>query len=227
MSKLVIWDIDGTLLHCFGTGKEALEATYKEMYGIEGAMQRISLAGVVDSEVIKTINSSYGLSDFDSAAFYRMYAERLMKLLTTGQGIVVIDGIEPVLKNLQRPGLYHVIGTGNCKAGARVKLELSGLSDYFEHGAFGDEVGDRDALLALARTRAEDVFRTKFLDDEVMVIGDTPKDITSAKSNDFVAVATTTGYYDERELAVHTPDFIIDHFSELIGVIDNQWPKGY
>ena len=227
MSKLIIWDIDGTLMHCFGSGRDAIEKTYLELFGVKDVMKNINLSGLVDAQVIAQINKEYQLTEFDDAHFYDAYGKNLYLQLTKGQGIVVIDGIENVLKSLQRPGLYHVIGTGNCKAGAGVKLKLSGLNDYFEHGAFGDEVHDRDALLALAKKRAEEAFKTRFNEDEVMVIGDTPKDITSAKSNDFVAVATTTGYYDEGDLAIHTPDFIIDHFSELIGVIENQWPKGY
>lgn len=227
MSKLIIWDIDGTLMHCYGGGREALEKAYHLLYQVEDAMQAVSLTGVVDHQVVTFINQREGLNAFDPDRFYQTYAEELAKVLKTGKGITVIAGIEKTLASLQKPGLYHCIGTGNCRAGAQVKMTMSGLSQYFECGAYGDEVNDRDELIALAKARAEEAFKITFSADEVMVIGDTPSDILSAKAHDYVAVATTTGYYDEGTLAKHHPDYMIDHFDELYGILFNQWPKGF
>lgn len=227
MSKLLIWDIDGTLINCYGSGREALEKAYMDLYGIPSALSGISMPGALDLTTTLEINERHQISNFDFEGFFRHYSELLTQSIKTGKGIAILGGIDQVLETLQQPGLYHVIGTGNCRAGAYVKLNLSGLMHYFEEGAYGDEVKTRFELLALAKQRAESAFKLKFTASDVMVIGDTPMDIAAAKQNEFVAVATTTGYYDESALEAHHPDFMIDHFTELLGIIENQWPKGY
>lgn len=227
MSKLMIWDIDGTLLHCFGSGRQAMEESFLSLYGVEKALDGVMLAGAVDLAVVLQVQATHSLEDFVPEAFFSYYAGQLVKQIKTGKGIEVLGGITEVLSHLQQPGVYHVVGTGNCQPGARVKLGLSGLEHFFETGAFGDEVLTRGELLALAKRKAEDVFKVKFFNEDVMVVGDTPADILAAKANDFIAVATTTGYYGERALAQHEPDYVIDHFSELLGIIDNQWPKDF
>ncbi len=227
MSKLIIWDIDGTLLHCYGSGRQALEDSFLALYGIENALEGIALAGAVDLEVVNRIFTHREISDYDLDHFFSYYASQLEHRIKTGKGIEVLGGITDALVHLQQPGIYHVIGTGNCKQGARVKLSLSGLDHYFEVGAYGDEVNARKQLLALAKNKAQEAFKIKFSSEDVMVVGDTPQDILAAKENDFIAVATTTGYYGEGALVVHEPDYVIDHFDDLLGIIENQWPKGF
>lgn len=227
MSKLIIWDIDGTLLHCYGSGRHALEDTYLTLYGIHKALEGIQLAGAVDLAVVEQINQHYQVEDFDHEAFFAHYAVQLTHHIKTGKGIEVLGGITEVLAHLQQPGIYHIVGTGNCEFGARVKLSMSGLDHYFEVGAYGDQTRTREGLLALAKARAEEAFKIKFNPEDIMVVGDTPQDIAAAKANDFIAVATTTGYYEERALAACAPDYVIDQFSELLGIIENQWPKGF
>lgn len=227
MSKLLIWDLDGTLINCYGSGRESLEKAYLDLYGIESALDGIQIAGTLDLVTVLEINERHQIKHFNHDGFFKHYSDLLTQSIKTGKGIAILGGIDEVLETLQQPGLYHVIGTGNCRAGANVKLSLSGLMHYFEEGAYGDEVKSRFELQSLAKTRAETAFKLKFSASDVMVIGDTPLDIEAAKQNEFVAVATTTGYYDERALEAYHPDFMIDHFSELLGILENQWPKGY
>lgn len=227
MSKLMIWDIDGTLLHCYGSGRQAMAESFLNLYGIENALEGIMLAGAVDLAVVKGIQDLHKIPNFDTHHFFEAYSQKLMHQIKTGKGIEVLGGITEVIKALQLPGVYHVVGTGNCELGARVKLGLSGLEHFFETGAYGDEVLTRSELLKLAKAKAEQAFKVKFLNENIMVVGDTPEDIRAAKDNDFIAVATTTGYYGERALSAHGPDYVIDHFGELLGIIENQWPKGF
>lgn len=227
MSKLIIWDIDGTLLHCYGSGRQAMEDTFFKNYGVTEALEGISLAGAVDLELVNRVFLSNQIENADIPTFFSDYAKQLAYRIKTGKGIDVLGGITEVLTQLQQPGIYHAVGTGNCRQGARVKLSLSGLDHFFETGAYGDQVTSRSALLALARENAQSAFKIKFHAEDIMVVGDTPQDIAAAKKNDFIAVATTTGYYGEGALTIHEPDYIIDHFSDLLGIIENQWPNGF
>ncbi len=227
MSKLVIWDIDGTLMHCFGTGTDALQITYQEMYNVKDAMKNIDLSGVIDNQVMAEINEKNNILNFNKEAFTERYRHHLTVAMMSSKTPKLIEGVLEVLDDLQRPGFYHVIGTGNCFSGAEVKLQLTGLDHYFEHGAYGDDVDNRSQLLRLAKERAERHYRIKFNDFDVMVIGDTPHDVVSAKDNNFISVATTTGGYKEEQLASYNPDYIITNYSELNGVIENHWPRAF
>lgn len=223
----MIWDIDGTLMHCFGAGSDAISATYKELYNVDNAMNNVSLSGVVDNQVMSIINQKYRIQKFDKSTFFTRYGHHLKLTMTATKLPKLVDDIVEVLDDLQKPGLYHIIGTGNCFIGATVKLKLTGLDRFFEYGAYGDEVDDRNDLVRLAKERAEAYYRTKFSEKDVMVIGDTPGDIISARENQFISVATMTGYSQELLLMRHHPDYIISNLKELKGVMDNQWPKAF
>ena len=105
--------------------------------------------------------------------------------------------------------------TGNIEAGARIKLEPTGLRPYFRLGAYGSDHLDRRQLPSLAARRAQALTGRSFLPEKVVVIGDTPHDIECARHFGAVAVAVATGQYAREALEAEQPDLLFDNFSDV------------
>jgi phosphoglycolate phosphatase-like HAD superfamily hydrolase len=132
----------------------------------------------------------------------------------------VLPGIIELLEALHRRE-DCVLGllTGNIEKGAELKLSHYGVWDFFEFGAFADDHVDRNKLGPVAHSRAVEKHGTSFEAEDVLVIGDTPRDIDCARAAGFVAVAIATGSYAKDELAAHKPDLLFEDLSDTRGVM--------
>jgi len=118
-----------------------------------------------------------------------------------------------------RPHLVLALLTGNISRGAQLKLEHYGVWHFFEFGAFADDHYDRNELGSFARSRAKEKHGREFSAAEIDVIGDTPRDIACGKAFGARTIAVATGRWSRGDLAKHQPDFLIDDFSDVDGLI--------
>ena len=220
--RLLLFDIDGTLIQSGHAGVFALRRALKERFDIEDELGDIEIAGMTDSSIVKNILLKHGLesSPAQVAAFLDSYVHFLSHELPqrTGQ---VLPGVVDLLKTLRaRPNIVLALLTGNVSRGAKLKLEHYGVWHFFEFGAFADDHHDRNELGAFARTRAREKHGREFDPAEIDVIGDTPRDIACGKAFGARTGAIATGSWSRVDLAKHAPDFLFDDLSNVDEVMN-------
>ena len=219
--KLLLFDIDGTLLLTGRAGEHALRLAFKERFGVDDDLSSISFAGSTDGAIARQMFAPYNIpaTPENIADLFDGYVHHLALELPRREG-TVLPGIVELLEALhQREDCVLGLLTGNIEKGAELKLSHYGVWDYFEFGAFADDHVDRNKLGPVAHSRAAEKHGISFESENVYVLGDTPKDIDCARAAGFVAVAIATGSYATDELAAHKPDFLFEDLSDTPGVI--------
>ena len=220
--KLLLFDIDGTLLLTGRAGEHALRVAFKERFGVDDDLSSISFAGSTDGAIARQMFAPYDIpaTPENIADLFDGYVHHLALELPRREGRI-LPGIVELLEALhQREDCVLGLLTGNIEKGAELKLSHYGVWDYFEFGAFADDHVDRNKLGPVAHSRAAEKHGISFEAQDVYVLGDTPKDIDCARAAGFVAVAIATGSYNKDELAAHHPDFVFEDLSDTAGVIE-------
>ena len=217
--KLLIWDIDGTLLDCGSAGRKAMDHTFKNMFDISNGFNGISMSGRLDSVIIEDAVRSHGIKDFSIDRFYDIY-ERTLKDILKDQNVKVYEGIVELLEYCaQKKNFINVISTGNCEIGAKAKLERCSLEKYFKMGGFGCSFVERNDIVKFLIDEVKKTFEVDIENDNIFVIGDTPYDIISGNSAGVRSIAVLTGGYHEDELKKYNPNYIFKNFSNIDEVI--------
>jgi len=206
MSRLLLFDIDCTLVNTGGAGMKALKEAACELFGAEGP--ELDLAGSTDSGIVQGMLDYFG-SDLSHEDFYEAYLRYLPQNLSLFSG-AVLPGVDFLLDALQEKGCTLGLLTGNIELGAWYKLEHYGLSDYFAFGAFGDDHQNRNKLGPIALQRAQETMGVEFSPENSVVIGDTPKDIACGKALGATTLMVATGGYSIAELVAYGADYAFD-----------------
>src|SRR5438270_3281147 len=220
--RLLLFDIDGTLIHSGGAGVEALKRALKERFGIEDDLRDIEIAGMTDSGIVASILKKHQIpaTQENIAAHLDSYVHFLSRELPRREGRL-LPGVLQLLEKLKtRKHLVLGLLTGNVSRGAQLKLGHYGVWHFFEFGAFADDHQDRNQLGSFAQARAREKHGHEFSAAEIDVIGDTPRDITCGKAFGARTIAVATGTCSREQLAEHQPDFLIDDLSDVDRVID-------
>jgi phosphoglycolate phosphatase len=221
-TRLLLFDIDGTLIHSGGAGIEALKVALKERFGIDDDLAGIEIAGMTDSGIVISILNKHKIpaTPENVAAFLDSYVHFLSLELPRRQGRL-LPGVLELLQKLQsRKHVVLALLTGNVSRGAQLKLEHYGVWHFFEFGAFADDHHDRNELGSFARARAKEKHGREFSAAEIDVIGDTPRDIACGKAIGARTIAVATGTWTREQLAEHDPDFLIEDLSDVNRIID-------
>ena len=220
--RLLLFDIDGTLIHSGGAGVEALKLTLTERFGISDDLRDIEIAGMTDSGIVVSILNKHKIpaTNENVTAFLDSYVHFLSLELPRRKGKLLPGVLELLQKLKSRPHLVLALLTGNVSRGAQLKLEHYGVWHFFEFGAFADDHHDRDRLGPFARARAREKHGGEFAATEIDVIGDTPRDIACGKVLGARTIAVATGTWSREELARHDPDVLIDDLSDVNRLID-------
>jgi phosphoglycolate phosphatase len=219
MPKLVLFDIDGTLVLTGGAGLRAMNLACDAVLGHREALHGIPVAGRTDWIILHDALRRIG-HEMDEALFARLRDEYVRHLRVEieepGQGVkAVMPGIRRLLDTLaEREDVFLGLLTGNFEKGARIKLEHFDLWRYFRCGAFGDDAADRNALVPFAIARARECGLDGIAAHDVLVIGDTPHDVACAKAVGAVPVAVATGSYSAGQLRQSGAEIVFEDLSE-------------
>lgn len=226
MQRLILFDIDGTLISAKGAGARALRDALQEVFGTEGATGGVSFAGKTDPQIVRELLRDEGLGEPSIQArlpaLWERYLERLPGELQETQ-LRVLPGVPELLARIETAADTLLLGllTGNLRDGARLKLDAAGIGfRRFQVGAFGCDHADRAELPAFAIRRAEEQTRHRFTGKQVVIIGDTPNDIACGAHLGVRTVAVATGSYTAEQLAACNPDFVFADLADENAVLD-------
>src|SRR5256712_2769029 len=220
--RLLLFDIDGTLIHSGGAGVHALKSAFTERFGIIDDLHDIEIAGMTDSGIVVSILNKHKIpaTNENISAFLDSYVHFLSLELPRRRG-KLLPGVLELLQRLKsRRHLVLALLTGNVSRGAQLKLEHYGVWHFFEFGAFADDHLDRNRLGRFARTRAKERHGCEFAASEIDVIGDTPRDIACGNAFGALTIAVASGTWSRDQLAKYQPDFLTDDLSNVKGIID-------
>jgi phosphoglycolate phosphatase len=222
--RLLLFDIDGTLVLTGGAGQRAMTRAFATTHGLEDALKTVDLAGRTDRIIMRDALTNAGLphEDVDVDAFRTAYCAALREEITQpGNGRRgLLPGVRPLLDALAgRDDVRLALLTGNFRASAEIKLAEFDVWRYFTWGAFADDAIERDELIAVAHQRHEVEHGHVIEPDSVVVIGDTPHDIRCARAGGAKAVAVATGNYDLASLERHRPDALFADLTDTGAVL--------
>jgi len=219
MLKLLLFDVDGTLVLTGGAGIRAMNLAFAELFGVEGGLADVEVAGRIDTAILRAALAKHDIvcEAFPDMVeeFREVYCRYLARTLVEARDGRVLPGVRELLTALRsKPDVRLSLATGNFRRGAELKLSYYGLWQYFDDGVFGEACEDRAELIGVAKRN--------LLPDEggaVYVVGDTVHDIEAARTNDAIAVAVASGFTSEEILRAAAPDFLFPDFSDWQGVL--------
>jgi phosphoglycolate phosphatase len=229
--KLVLFDIDGTLLYCGKAGRRSLDKAIRTIFKSEGLPQNYSLAGKTDRQIIFEVLTAENydkseitekLEDIFDEYFNILYSTLKNEVLDKK----IMPGILPLLDNISALESDALLGliTGNLRKTAYLKLNEFGLQKYFMKndelfGGFGSDHIDRSKVLEFAIQRANDLTNLNFKEKDIVVIGDTQNDILCGRHLNVKSIAVATGEWKYEELLKYEPDHLFEDFSDYEPVL--------
>ena len=220
--KLLLFDIDGTLLRTDGAGTRAANRAFEKIYGVKDAMTKIDAAGKTDPIILKEIFQNEFQRDYaqeEAQELYKHYVPYLEEE-TQNSETVVMPGIPKLLESLSpRDDMVLGVATGNIEKGAWIKLRSGGLDRHFHFGGYGSDSHSREHLILKAYERAQNHVGHSIEIKKRFVIGDTPYDINHGRAAGAITVAVATGGYSRVDLEEHNPDYLFDDLSDLDMVV--------
>lgn len=225
MKRLLLFDIDGTLMNADGAGRAALRGAMLEVYGRTGPIDSFNFQGKTDPAIVRELLRTEGYSDHrvddGLSRLWDHYCAGLDRELVARRArLQAYPGVRPLLAHARSDDRFtSALVTGNVEGGAWRKLRACRLDTSFSFGAFGSDSEDRNELPPLAIQRAATSTGTEFDPEEVIVIGDTPADIGCARAAGVRVLAVATGGFSGEQLAGHEPDYLFNELSDLDEVV--------
>jgi phosphoglycolate phosphatase-like HAD superfamily hydrolase len=216
--KLVLFDVDGTLIRTQGAGIKAFERTFASEFKLSGATDGVEFAGRTDPSIVREVFDQCKIepSPENFKRFFGTYVFWLDHLLSKTNGGICV-GVWNFINGLMSMPVPPMLGllTGNIRLGAEIKLRYFHLWEQFQTGAFGDDDENRDHLAGLAQKRASSKLGAALSGSEILVVGDTPLDIQCARAIQAKVIAVGTGGYTLDELKPFKADWLVANLSEV------------
>jgi phosphoglycolate phosphatase len=224
--KLVLFDIDGTILLSSGAGRRAIVSAISEAIGETGPMAHIPFGGKTDPQIVAELLAAAGHQEDPSADRLDVICRRYVELLAAElerptTRTYLMPGVDELIQRLEREdGVVLGLLTGNLASGARLKLRAAGLDPgRFQVGAYGSDATRRSDLPPIAAKRAAPLFGKEPQGESVVIIGDTPADISCGICIEARAVAVATGDYSVEELRACDPYAVFPDLSDTDSVL--------
>jgi phosphoglycolate phosphatase-like HAD superfamily hydrolase len=218
-ARLLLFDIDGTLLLSGGAGLRAMTRAFADVFAVRDAFTGIPMAGRTDSTIVEDALARWrleaGPDDLESfrQRYYVLLREELHHPSPRKR---VLAGVPALLDALQtRADTFVALLSGNFSVSARIKLEYFELAHHFRCGAYGDDAADRNALVAVAVRRSLDCGVPPVDPRDIVVVGDTPLDVACGQAAGATTVAVATGDYTEAALRASGADVVLPDFADL------------
>lgn len=231
--RLVLFDIDGTLILTGGAGMRAFYRAMRHVFGIAVESEVVRPDGKTDPLIAKELLAYFSQGDrwndeSRNALFscYLSYLEKEMNEARDSGSIRVLPGVAKLLETLvPQPDFALGLVTGNLEEGARIKLEKAGLDSYFRFGAYGSDCENRTTLIRLGIQRGVQLIAPTLVEG-AFVIGDTPLDIIHGHTAGACVIAVASAKYTVDDLRPHKPDLLVPDLTQADSIICfmRTWP---
>lgn len=220
--KLLLWDIDGTLMRAGGATKDAFFEALEATIGRSAVPTRVQFAGRTDLSIAREILTENGVVegiDRQMVLLLRCFAagmaQRRQQIKDEG---LVLPGVFDLLKAMSKLDALNTTLTGNVAVNAVLKLSTFGLDEVIdlECGGFGGDKEFRSDLVEVVYKRVNRKYGASFDDEDVWIIGDTPHDLSAARENGIKVALVATGSYSYDELFALKPDAMFSDLSDTV-----------
>lgn len=225
--RLLLFDIDGTLIRANGVGRVALTRALREWADRPVSTNGVAFSGRTDLDIVASVLANNDLPTTEEMVeeAIRAYIHTMRETLSPND-VEVLPGVHQLLAVLDdRPAVHMGLVTGNVERIAYEKIAAHDLDAYFPFGAFGSDHADRNELVPIARRRAQSHVGHSFdSTDDIVIVGDTVHDIACARAVGARSVAVCTGRYERHELAKQNPDILLNTLRDTQQVLTHLLP---
>ncbi|HEY9868111.1 MAG TPA: HAD hydrolase-like protein [Candidatus Obscuribacterales bacterium] len=223
--RLVLFDIDETMIKSDGAGRRAIMRALRQVFGITCDTTAVAMSGKTDPQICREILKEAGFScrDLESRLkeVFQVYPPMLAEEIERSAGYRLHQGVRELIEALlSTDSAYLGLVTGNIEPGARLKLAPFDLNCCFPIGAFGCDSADRMDLPPIARKRASAHYKVDFSHDEVVVIGDSVADVRCAAGYGALSIAVASGKTPRTDLAACRPHFLFESLQDTQAVLE-------
>lgn len=219
MKKLLLFDIDGTMLLTGGAGKVAFEEAFEEIFEIPNAWGSLDPHGKTDPAIFDEVaKRQLGrlLSPGEFELLMDRYEEIFEERIQQSPRFELMPGVIEILEHLSRdPDIFLALATGNFERAGRMKLKRGAIEHYFLAGGFGNDARERDKILLAAIAYSEELARERFEKQRIFVIGDTEYDIAAAKKTGVRSIAVLTNGRTREHFKQDPPDHILQDLTDI------------
>ena len=223
--KLLLFDIDSTLLRVDDATRVAMSGAFRDIYGVKDATAGVSFSGRTDPEILQESSlSALGrlLQDEELQRLIEQYVSLLSGELERSDLFRLMPGVEKLLTGLSAwSDVVLGIETGNVEAGARLKLKRGGIERFFSVGGYGSDSTDRTEIVRFAIERAQKLNHDDIPRESIFVIGDAPQDIIAGRNLGINTMAVCTGRADKNTLLAESPSCILQDLSDIQAFIQH------
>ncbi len=222
MDRIVLFDIDGTILQAGRAPAKAILRAIEEVYGVDNPMPprgTYSFAGKTDPEIVADLLVRKGYREDEIlenlGQVFDRYIYYLKSTIPAGNDAYLHPGVYPLIRALDdRENILLGLLTGNIEEGAKIKLDYFAIADYFRVGAYGSDSPDRNELPAILLEKVKEMTGRSYEGNDVVIIGDSVHDIRCAQTIGAITVAVATGTTSRAELSKEKPDHLFDDLSQ-------------
>ncbi len=218
--KLILFDIDGTLVDCGGQARNAFADALQHVMGTTGGLSHYDFSGKLDPRIVMDLLTGMGLSREEAQQKTPEVRAEYLKRLESDlhvEKMRLLPGIGPLLDALVvRKDVALGLLTGNWETGGRIKIGRYDLNRYFPFGSFGDDGMDRNELPPVALERARKLHGRTFAAHEAVIVGDSLLDITCARTNGIRCLAVATGKTLPETLRAAGPEWLEADLSDAL-----------
>jgi len=217
MPKLILFDVDQTLVDALAHHNVAYKKAFKEVFNVDAQLTDIKFAGKIVPNIIRELGELKGIPKDVVKSKLTEAIERVESFFkeSVDKGeIKVLPGVRELLEKLKERNYILGVVTGNPEGITQSILEKGKLKGYFDIFAYGSEDKSRVELVGLAIAEAGRKFSTKFYGKDVVIVGDSIHDIECGKPHGSLTIAVTTGFYSKEELMKHSPDYLFKDLAD-------------
>ena len=230
--KLVIFDLDQTLVDLISVHDATVQELFKSYFGVEASLREIDFAGRSLTENLAEIAKLKGIEqeEFRNSinSLLESYEKVFQAKIPSTASNYVLPGVKPLLEELSKTGNLIVLYTGDSPGVTQYVLKVTGLGKYFKFSVYGTEAKNRVELAQMAIHKAEQLTGYIFKGKDVVIIGDSVRDVDCGKQLNALTIAVATGFHSEEELLSKNPDYLFKNLKDygkvlniIGGLLDN------
>jgi phosphoglycolate phosphatase-like HAD superfamily hydrolase len=221
--KLVIFDLDQTLVDLISVHDATVKELFKSHFGVDASLREIDFAGKSLTENMAELARLKGIvrSKFTekSKSLLESYEKIFQAKIPPTASNHILPGVKPLLEELSKTGNFVVLYTGDSPGVTQRVLEVTGLGKYFKFSVYGTEANSRVDMARLAIKKADQLTGARFEGKDIVIVGDSIRDIECGKKLNALTIAVATGFHSEEELTSRKPDYLFKNLKDYRKVL--------